>query len=77
MERKYGNQFGLKTPRTECSSKFRGVTFNKRLKKYCAVIGKDRKHIGVYATETEAALAWNAKAKELFGEFARLNEVPA
>lgn len=32
-------------------------------------------HIGYYHSQEEAALAYNEKAKELFGEFARLNEV--
>jgi len=32
-----------------------------------------RLHIGSYATPEEAARAYDAKAKELFGEFARLN----
>jgi len=33
-------------------------------------------HIGHYACEHEAALAWNKKALELWGEYACLNEVP-
>lgn len=32
--------------------------------------------IGKYNTEIEAALAYNEMAKKLFGQFARLNEVP-
>jgi hypothetical protein len=32
-----------------------------------------KKHVGVYATEEEAARAYDAKALELFGEFACLN----
>ena len=50
-----------------------GVTDMKKLKikKWRAKI--ERKHIGYYKTAEEAARAYDAKAKELYGEFARLN----
>ena len=35
--------------------------------------GKSRISLGRYSTEEEAAVAYNQKAVELFGEFARLN----
>lgn len=54
-------------------SKYKGVTPRKDM--WRAQITKDYKkyHIGTYCTEEEAALAYNEKAKELFGEFANLN----
>ena len=57
------------------TSGFRGVYFTKRANKWIAAIEKDKKkyHLGHYDTPEEAARAYDAKAKELFGEFARLN----
>ena len=58
------------------SSKFKGVTFNKRAKKWAANI-KDNKYmfLGYFEKEEEAALAYNREAARLHGEFALLNEV--
>lgn len=62
-------------------SKYKGVTFIKdRPRPWRALISKlvDGKtkvmHIGVYATEWEAAEAYNNRAYELFGEFAYVNK---
>jgi hypothetical protein len=57
------------------SSKFKGVAWNKARKKWHARIGfnGEKKHLGLFISETEAALAYNKAATELFGEFARLN----
>lgn len=54
------------------TSKFKGVrltrsnTWEARIKQF---------QIGTFSTEIEAALAYNQKAKELYGEFAYLNPV--
>lgn len=58
---------------------FKGVHVNPRckLKPFAARIrirGVD-KHLGYFATAVDAAKAYNQKAIELFGEFARLNPV--
>jgi len=57
------------------SSRFKGVSPCVNSDKWRAAIGVDgcNIHIGVYETEIEAAHAYDQKAKELFGEFARLN----
>lgn len=57
------------------SSKYKGVY--KQGDKWRCVITKDGKktHIGYYTSEEEAAMAYNKKAVELFGEFAYLNVV--
>lgn len=60
------------------TSLYKGVYFYRRLAKYMARIGFNRKtiFIGYYETEQDAARAYNAKAKELYGDHAYLNEVP-
>lgn len=74
--------------RENCSSIYKGVRWNqiektkrgtyiKRKKPWCAACEYNNKtiHIGRYKTEEEAALAYNKKAKELWGEYAKLNIV--
>jgi len=62
-----------------CSSRYKGVSLHKRprSKRWAAHITHKRKktHIGYFTCEHEAALAYNKKAKELWGEHALLNEV--
>lgn len=58
---------------------FKGVIkrSDRRTKIYKAQIGVDGKtiYLGCFNTAQEAAIAYNEKAKELHGEFARLNQV--
>lgn len=61
-----------------CSSKYKGVRKQKvSQQKWTAQIKLDGKqiHLGCFDDEIKAARAYNIKAKELFGEFARLNNV--
>ena len=64
-----------KTKRVGSSSRFKGVYFQKTSRKWVAAIQKDRKlkHIGLFSDELDAARAYDAAAKEAFGEFAWLN----
>lgn len=60
------------------SSQYKGVFLIKRYKykkwmAYIKACGKGR-FLGCFALEKDAALAYNAAAKELFGEFAFLND---
>lgn len=57
-------------------SKYRGV-HKRRNGKFFSSITKNYKSyfIGNFLNEIEAAMAYNKKAKELFGEYARLNNV--
>jgi hypothetical protein len=59
------------------SSRYKGVSRDRRLGKWRAQIWHNGKHtyLGLHDSETAAAEAYNAKARELFGEFAYLNEV--
>jgi outer membrane protein assembly factor BamD (BamD/ComL family) len=59
------------------SSKYKGVAWHKRHKKWNAQIqinGK-QKHLGYFTSEEEAALAYNKEAIKLFGEHALINEI--
>jgi hypothetical protein len=56
-------------------SRFKGVTYDKRYDKWCARITSKggRFWLGWFDTEIEAARAYDRKAVEVHGEFARLN----
>ncbi|WP_432734726.1 HNH endonuclease [Ralstonia solanacearum] len=64
-------------PREGCSSQFKGVAWLRGCKRWWAYINKDGKRtsLGYFIDETDAARAYNAAAKNLFGEFARLNTI--
>lgn len=57
------------------SSKYKGVHWHKNNKRWRTTINYDGKRIslGCFSSEKEAAKAYDTKAKELYGEFARLN----
>jgi hypothetical protein len=57
------------------TSIFKGVHFRYCNNKYCARIGFNNKRIviGCFENEVDAAIAYDLKAKELFGDFALLN----
>lgn len=61
---------------SKSSSRYVGVHWHKENKKWVAQIRpKDRKicHLGYFDTEEEAARAYDRKARELYGDKARLN----
>jgi len=59
------------------SSSYKGVSWRKARRKWRAriMVNKTEEVLGSFDDEREAANAYNARAKELFGEFAKLNIV--
>jgi len=62
-------------PQNKKIGKYKGVTWDSESNKWRAKIRYKRKlhHIGYFVNEIMGASAYDLKAKELFGEFARLN----
>ena len=63
--------------RKNSTSKYKGVFWHKRDCKWVSQIRMNGKlkSLGYFNKETDAAFAYNVKAKELFGEFCYLNKV--
>lgn len=59
------------------TSGYKGVSHHRQTGKWRAYVssGGQHRHLGIFPTPEEAALAYNAAALELWGPFARLNEV--
>ena len=58
------------------SSRFKGVCYQKSIKRWYAQIqvnGKNQKHLGSFRSEINAALAYDRMARKHFGRFAFLN----
>ena len=62
-------------PHTDSTSKYLGVNWYKSTNKWrsCIRYNGQNIHLGYFNSEEEAALAYNKKAKEAYGEFANLN----
>ena len=63
--------------KTRGTSKYKGVRFDKKHKKWISAIGFNSRpiQIGRFASEDEAAKAYNLAAVKYYGEFARLNQL--
>lgn len=64
-----------KHPRDNCTSKYMGVSWDKKKRKWRATIQADKQvtHIGSFISEIDAAIAYDNYAAVLHGEFARFN----
>lgn len=64
-------------PQPNKSSKYKGVRWHKASNAWSAQIKVNRKstHLGTFDSESEAAIAYNMAATNLFGSYARLNNV--
>lgn len=69
------SQNGMNGGIRQHSSQFRGVSWDKVNQKWIVhiKIGGVQCHLGRFKTEQEAADAYDKRAKEVFGDFARLN----
>lgn len=69
------NQQNMNKTVKKTSSIYKGVYFCKQKNKFHSRIKTTNKyfHLGFYINEIEAGKAYDKKAKELFGEFAKIN----
>ena len=69
------NMWNMRKRRCNCSSKYKGVHRLKSKKKWRARITFNGRSIliGDFDTEKEAGMAYDARARELFGDYASLN----
>lgn len=74
----YSQNFANRPKLVTNTSGFKGVKFDRKLNKYVARISYNYKnyYIGVYVKGEDAALAYNIKAKELYGDFVDKNKTP-
>jgi hypothetical protein len=74
---KSGNSMNRKKMNKKTSSKFKGVSWQLKRKKWRAyiVLNDIQYHLGEYTSEIDAARAYNDGAIKYFGEFAYLNKV--
>lgn len=72
---KSNNMYNQKVQTRSKSSKFKGVYWSNKYRKWVAQIRVNHKAIwlGNFNLEIDAAKAYDATAKETFGEFAKLN----
>jgi hypothetical protein len=70
-----GENTGNKRKRLSASSQYKGVSWHKRTGRWRATIGAagQRRHLGAFVSEIDAACAYDVAAREAYGEFACVN----
>lgn len=69
--------YNLQNRKTWSKTKLKGVSFNKNLNKFVSLIYKDkiRYFLGFYDNKRIVAIAYNLKAKELYGKDVMINKI--
>jgi hypothetical protein len=69
------NMWNMRKRKGNCSSKYKGVSWSKSESKWRAMITYNNRwiFIGYFDDEKAAAMAYDARAKELFGDYAAPN----
>jgi hypothetical protein len=72
------NNYNRRPRKRPKSSQYKGVSLNRATDQWQAFIkkGDERRYLGHYASEQDAARAYNAAARHYFGEHAHINDVP-
>lgn len=72
-----GQNQANKFKRPNCSSQYKGVSFNKQKGQWRSLISFENKRffLGYFDSEKEAALMYNEAALKLYKDYSRLNEV--
>jgi len=72
-----GQNSANRKKRAGCTSEFKGVSWRDKKWRAKIYVHSKQHHLGMFTDEEEAARSYNDAATELFGEFARLNVLPA
>jgi hypothetical protein len=74
---RYQNAINSDKVNPNCSSDYKGVSYIVHAGKWQAAISCNGKkyYLGIFSNEADAAIAYNRKAVELFGEYAKINRI--
>ena len=72
------NNYNRHPEKRSKTSRYKGVSLNRKSNRWQAHIkkGDERRYLGLYDSEQDAARAYNAAARYYFGEHAFVNDVP-